>query len=180
MGVEHSNIPEPAAESAATTTGEPVEAMPSVEELLKRAELASQEHHDAWLRARADAENIRKRAQLELASAHKFAIEGFASELLAVKDALEAALTVQSSSIDDLHSGVSLTIKQLISAFEKFNIVEINPMNEKFDPRRHHAMGTAESDAPTNTVLEVMQKGYSLHERILRPALVRVSKAKTG
>jgi molecular chaperone GrpE len=154
------------------------ETMPSIEEMLKQAELAAQEHHDAWLRAKAEAENIRRRAQEDVAKAHKFAVEGFSSELLAVKDSLEAALAVENATVESLKSGVELTLKQLVSVFDKFNIAEINPVGEKFDPHKHQAMGMAESDAAPNTVVTVLQKGYQLHDRILRPALVMVAKAK--
>lgn len=169
-------LPDSAQGQAAEGAPEP-ETMPSMEELLRRAELAAQEHHDAWLRARAETENIRKRAQTDIATAHKFAIENFSSDLLAVKDSLEAALGAESASLDSLKSGVELTLKQLISVFEKFNISEINPLNEKFDPHRHQAMSIVPSDAAPNTVVRVMQKGYALHERILRPALVLVAKS---
>ncbi|MDD5329507.1 MAG: nucleotide exchange factor GrpE [Sulfuricella sp.] len=158
--------------------GEAGESMPSLEELLKQAELAAQEHHDAWLRAKADAENIRKRTQLEIANAHKFAVEGFSSELLAVKDSLEAALKVETSDLASMKSGVELTLKQLIAAFEKFNLSEISPVGEKFDPHKHQAMSMVEADAAPNTVVNVLQKGYLLHDRVLRPALVIVAKAK--
>jgi len=155
-----------------------VESMPSMEEMLKQAELAAQEHHDAWLRAKADADNIRKRAQVDIANAHKYANESFSSELLAVKDSLEAALNVENTTLNNLKSGVELTLKQLVSVFEKFSITEINPMGEKFDPHQHQAMSMVEADAAPNTVIGVMQKGYKLNDRILRPALVMISKAK--
>ncbi|OGA53128.1 MAG: nucleotide exchange factor GrpE [Betaproteobacteria bacterium RIFCSPLOWO2_12_FULL_62_13] len=164
----------PAAEPAQPV----VEVVPSVEELLRTAELAAQEHHDAWLRAKAEADNIRKRAQAEIASAHKFAVENFASELLAVKDSLEAALATDNTAVERLKSGVELTLKQLTSVFEKFNLTEINPAGEKFDPHRHQAISTVESDAEPNTVVQVLQKGYLLHERLIRPALVTVARAR--
>ena len=162
-------------ESAAADS---VESMPSMEEMLKQAELTAQEHHDAWLRAKADAENIRKRAQTDITNAHKYAVENFSSELLAVKDSLEAALNVENTTLENLKSGVDLTLKQLVSVFEKFSIADINPMGEKFDPHQHQAMSMVESDAAPNTVVGVMQKGYKLNDRILRPALVMVAKAK--
>jgi len=154
------------------------EAAPSLEALLKRAELAAEEHHDAWLRARAEADNIRKRAQAEITSAHKFAIESFASELLAVKDSLEAALRAEIASVESMKSGVELTLKQLRGVFEKFSLSEIDPIGQKFDPHRHQAITVVESDAEPNTVVQVLQKGYLLHDRVIRPALVTVAKAK--
>lgn len=157
----------------------PAESMPGVEALLKKAELAAQEHHDAWLRAKAEADNVRKRAQAEIASAHKFAVESFATELLAVKDSLEAALATDNATADSLRSGVELTLRQLKAVFDKFNLAEIDPAGQKFDPHRHQAISTAESDAEPNTVVQVLQKGYLLHERVIRPALVSVAKQKS-
>jgi molecular chaperone GrpE len=150
-----------------------------LEKRLKEAELAAQEHHDAWLRARAEADNIRKRTQTEVSNAHKFAVENFASELLAVKDSLEAALASENTTIEALRSGVELTLRQLKSVFEKFNVREIDPLGEKFDPYRHEAISTVEADCEPNTVVQVLQKGYLLHERVVRPALVTVCKAKS-
>ncbi|MDP3482055.1 MAG: nucleotide exchange factor GrpE [Sulfuricella sp.] len=158
--------------------GEAAEVMPSLEEMLKQAELNAQEHHDAWLRAKADADNIRKRTQVEITNAHKFAVEGFSSELLAVKDSLEAAIKVETADLASMKSGVELTLRQLVSVFEKFNLSEIDPMGEKFDPHKHQAMSMVEADAAPNTVVSVLQKGYLLHDRVLRPALVMVAKAK--
>ncbi len=159
-------------------TGEGIDTMPSMEEMLKQAELLAQEHHDAWLRAKADSDNTRKRAQVDIGNAHKYAVENFSSELLTVKDSLEAALNIENTTLENLKSGVELTLKQLISVFEKFNIAEVNPMGEKFDPHQHQAMSMVEADVAPNTVIGVMQKGYKLNDRILRPALVMVAKAK--
>jgi molecular chaperone GrpE len=154
------------------------EIMPSLEELLKAAELQAAEHHDAWLRAKAETENMRRRAAEDVDRARKFAVENFASELLAVKDSLEAALTVESPSVDNLKDGVELTLKQLTAAFGKFNLADIDPLGEKFDPHQHQAIQVVESDQPANTVVTVLQKGYRLNERTLRPALVMVAKGK--
>ena len=170
---------QPAAPGKAQVAPEsPSEAEPNLETLLKRAELAAEEHHDAWLRARAEADNIRKRAQTEIAAAHKFAVESFASELLAVKDSLEAALNAENASVESMKSGVELTLKQLQSVFQKFSLSEIDPAGQKFDPHRHQAITMVESDAESNTVVQVLQKGYLLHDRVIRPALVTVAKAK--
>jgi molecular chaperone GrpE len=155
-----------------------VETMPGPEELLRQAELAAQEHHDAWLRAKAEADNVRKRAQAEVAAAHKFAVENFAAELLAVKDSLEAALAAENATIESLRSGVELTLKQMNAVFEKFSLAEVNPAGGKFDPHQHQAISVVESDAAPNTVVQVLQKGYLLHDRVIRPALVTVAKAK--
>ena len=154
------------------------EVMPSLEELLKAAELQSAEHHDAWLRAKAETENMRRRAADDVDKARKFAAESFASDLLAVKDSLEAALAAETPSVENLRDGVELTLKQMIAAFSRFNLHDIDPMGEKFDPHQHQAIQMLESDQPANTVVTVLQKGYRLHERILRPALVMVAKGK--
>lgn len=154
------------------------EIMPSLEELLKAAELQAAEHHDAWLRAKAETENMRRRAAEDVDKARKFAVENFANELLAVKDSLEAALAAGSPSVENLKDGVELTLKQLAAAFAKFNLVDIDPLGEKFDPHQHQAIQVVESDQPANTVVTVLQKGYRLNERTLRPALVMVAKGK--
>lgn len=161
-----------------STVKPPVDVMPSLEELLKKAELDAAEHHDAWLRAKADSENIRKRAQVDIANAHKYAIDNFSTELLAVMDSLEAALAVENATVENFKNGMELTLKQLTAAFDKFNLKVINPDGEKFDPHQHEAMCTVDSDLTPNTVVHVMQKGYVLNDRIIRPALVTVSKAK--
>ena len=155
-----------------------VETMPSLEQLLKQAELDAAEHHDAWLRAKADAENIRKRAQADIANAHKYAIENFSTELLAVMDSLEAALAVENATVENFKNGMELTLKQLAAAFNKFNIKVIEPVGAKFDPHQHQAMCAMDSDLVPNTVVQVMQKGYMLNDRVIRPALVTVSKAQ--
>jgi molecular chaperone GrpE len=152
--------------------------MPSLEALLKAAELQAAEHHDAWLRAKAETENMRRRAAEDVDKARKFAVENFASELMAVKDSLEAALAVESPSVENLKDGVELTLKQLTAAFGKFNLNDIDPLGEKFDPHQHQAIQVVESDQPANTVVTVLQKGYRLNERTLRPALVMVAKGK--
>ena len=155
-----------------------IQAAPDPVELLRRAELKAQEHHDAWLRAKAEADNIRKRTQIELANAYKYAIESFALELLPVKDSLEATLAADSAAIDALKSGVELTLKQLNAVFEKTNIREINPAGEKFDPHQHQAISMLPSEKEPNTVINVLQKGYRLHDRVIRPALVTIAGPK--
>ena len=170
---EHS--PQPAQEPSVEPQ---VEVMPSLEEMLAEAERKAQEHYDAWMYAKAEAENIRRRAHEDTEKARKFALEKFSGELLSVKDSLDAALNVESATVESYKSGVELTQKQLSSVFEKFNIVELNPVGEKFDPHKHQAISMVEAEAEPNTVVQVLQKGYTLHERVLRPALVMVSKAK--
>ena len=148
----------------------------SLAEKLRLAENAAQEHRDAWLRAKAEADNIRKRAQTEVANAHKFALESFSAELLPVKDSLEAALLADNATVDSMKSGVELTLKQLAAVFERFSIVEVDPAGQRFDPHRHQAISTQESAAEPNTVVRVLQKGYLLNDRVVRPALVIVAK----
>jgi len=164
-----------------TTSAEPTaanapEVMPSLEEMLKEAERKAQEHYDAWMYAKAEGENIRRRAADDVIKAQKFAVERFSNEMLAVKDSLEAGLAVGTATVESFKSGMELTLKQLSSVFEKFNISEINPLGEKLDPHKHQAIGMVDSDQPANTVVSVMQKGYALNDRVLRPALVMVSK----
>jgi molecular chaperone GrpE len=167
------------AENRATET-RTVERIPGMEELLRKAELAAEEHHDAWLRAKAETENVRRRAQTDIANAHKYALEGFAVELLSVRDSLEAALASGNGPTDALRSGVELTLKQLTYAFEKFSIKEINPLGEKFDPHKHQGIGAVDADADPNTVVSVLQKGYSLNDRVIRPALVTIAKSRSS
>ena len=154
------------------------EVMPSLEESLKEAERKAQEHYDAWMYAKAESENIRRRAVEDVSKAHKFAVERFANELLAVKDSLEAGLAVETATVESFKSGMELTLKQLTGVFEKFHLSEINPVGEKFDAHKHQAIGMLESAQEANTVISVMQKGYALNDRVLRPALVMVAKAK--
>lgn len=176
LGVGEAAAASPALDTAAESVAE---LMPSLEEMLKAAELKAAEHHDAWLRAKAETENLRRRTQDDVAKAHKFAAEKFAGELLAVKDSLEAALANEQQDVAALKAGVELTLKQLVAAFEKATVRELNPLGEKFDPHFHQAIAMVEAEQEANTVVSVLQKGYALHERILRPALVTVAKPKS-
>jgi len=149
-----------------------------LEQQLAEAQAQAAQHREAMLRALADAENARKRFQAEAANAQKYALERFAESLLPVMDSLEAALANPEASPQALRDGVSLTLRQLTSALEKARIAPIAPVpGERFDPHRHQAMAAVESDSEPNTVVATMQKGYQLHDRILRPALVTVAKA---
>lgn len=170
-------INETPADETAAQTG--TENTPSLEEQLKLAEQKVAETQDAWLRAKAEGENIRRRAQEDIAKASKFAVEKFAGELIAVRDSLEAALASDKQTAEDLKAGVELTLKQLTAAFEKSALLEINPLEDKFDPHKHQAISQVEADGEPNRVITVLQKGYALHERVIRPALVIVSKAKS-
>ena len=152
-------------------------APPSLEQQVRQAEQKAQEHLDSWLRAKAETENLRKRAQADIAGAHKYAVENLAEALLPVRDSLEAALAIENATLESLKSGVELTLRQLNAVFEKARLTEINPVNEKFDPHKHQAMTVVPHPGEPNQVVSVMQKGYLLHERVIRPALVTVSKA---
>ena len=126
----------------------------------------------AVLYAKAETENFRIRSIDEMDKTRKYAIENFASEILLVKDSLDASLMVDESSLENYKEGMELTAKQLTSVFEKLNIKEIDPKGEVFDPNFHEAMTMVESDQDANTVISVMQKGYTLNERVLRPPLL--------
>lgn len=169
----------PPRQEAQESTAAP-DSMPSLEETLRQAELKAAEHHDAWLRAKAEAENVRRRAQEDIAKASKFAAEKFANAMLPVKDSLEAALATENQTLESLREGVELTLRQLVAAFQNAGVVEENPAGAKFDPNRHQAIGTVEAEGEPNTVVNVLQKGYLLHDRVLRPAMVMVSRAKGG
>jgi molecular chaperone GrpE len=125
---------------------------------------------------KAEGENIRRRAMDDIDKARKFALDKFSNELLAVKDSLDAALNVGNADVESYKNGVELTVKQLGAVFEKFNIAEINPVGEKFDPNKHQAISMLENSGEPNTVTSVLQKGYTLNDRVLRPALVMVAK----
>jgi len=175
-------IPAETADSVSTgAAGEAVaEPASDLGDLLKKAETEAAELRDAWLRAKAETDNVRKQAQNDIAKAHKYAIERFAQELLTVRDALELALATPHDTTEALKDGVELTLKNLKAAFEKAKIVEINPAGEKYDAHRHQAMTMIESDQPAGTVVQVFQKGYLLNDRVLRPALVAVAKKPEG
>ena len=146
----------------------------SLDELLAEAHARIEQQRDTMMRAVAEAENARKRAQAEAASAQKYALERFAEGLLPVMDSLEAAIQSKDP------SGIELTLKQLQNALEKSSIREIDPKpGERFDPHRHQAMAAVEAQAEPNSIVAVMQKGYALYDRVLRPALVTVAKSKS-
>jgi molecular chaperone GrpE len=150
----------------------------SLEELLAEAQAKIEEQREAMLRAVAEADNIRKRTQAEAANSQKYALERFAESLLPALDSLEAALNARDATSESLKSGVEITLKQLKGAFERGKILEINPApGERFDPHRHQAMAAVESPGEPNSIVSVMQKGYILHDRVMRPALVTVAKA---
>jgi molecular chaperone GrpE len=152
----------------------------SEEELLqqlKDAEKKAEENWELLLRTKAEMENLRKRTEKDLEKAHKYGVEKFVGEMLPVKDSMELGLAAQDATVESLHEGMQLTMNMFNSALEKLGVEEINPENEPFDPERHQAMTMQETDeVDANTVLTVMQKGYMLNERLVRPAMVVVSK----
>ncbi|MDP3744795.1 MAG: nucleotide exchange factor GrpE [Methylotenera sp.] len=152
------------------------EAETSTENRIAELEAALDEAKASVLYIKAEGENIRRRAMDDIDKARKFALEKFSNELLAVKDSLDAALLIEAADVHSYKDGVELTTKQLASVFEKFNIAEINPVGEKFDPNKHQAISMLENSGEPNTVTSVLQKGYTLNDRVLRPALVMVAK----
>ena len=159
---------------------EPLDELGQLQAQLLEAESKSAEYWDRLLRLQAEMENQRKRAQNDVTKARKFALEGIVNDLLPVKDSLEmglAAATAEDADPASLITGAELTLKMLAQVFEKNNILEVNPLDEKFDPEFHQAMSMQEVEGrDPNTVTGVMQKGYTLNERLVRPALVMVSK----
>ena len=140
----------------------------------KSADLA-----DQYLRAKAEAENARRRAEDEIAKARRFAVEAFAESLLPVADSLEAGLLIKDASIEQIREGAQATLRQLVAAFERNKVLAINPSaGTRFDPHQHQAISVVASELDANTVVTVLQKGYAIAERVLRPALVTVSAPK--
>jgi molecular chaperone GrpE len=166
---EEQVTPQPEQEIAAEITQTP-------EMRISELEAALEEAKASVLYVKAEGENIRRRAMDDIDKARKFALEKFSNELLAVKDSLDAALLIEATDVQSYKDGVELTAKQLASVFDKFNIAEINPVGEKFDPNKHQAISMLENSGEPNTVVNVLQKGYTLNERVLRPALVMVAK----
>lgn len=171
------DLPADAAAEASAPADQPA-AGPDLTMQLAELQAKLAEMQDAYLRAKAEADNIRRRAQEDIAKAHKFAVESFAEALLPVKDSLEMALKVESPSLESLKEGVEMTLKQLSAAFEKNRLLEINPQpGEKLDPMKHQAISMVPADQEPNTIVTVLQKGYMIADRLLRPALVTVSQA---
>lgn len=160
--------PQPTADTLVQTQAELAELQ------AKNSELA-----DQYLRAKADAENARRRAEDEISKARKFAVEGFAESLLPVADSLEAGLLIKDASPEQIREGAQATLRQLVAALERNKVMAINPgAGAKFDPHQHQAISVVPSEQEANTVVNVLQKGYLIADRILRPALVTVAAAK--
>ncbi|NPT46015.1 nucleotide exchange factor GrpE [Paraburkholderia sp. 1N] len=172
-----------AAEAAASQQDVAANAAPEApaagaEAALAEAEAKIVELQESFLRAKAETENVRRRAQEDVAKAHKFAIESFAEHLLPVVDSLEAAVAHSSDDLQKVREGVELTLRQLSGALEKGRVVALNPVGEKFDPHRHQAISMVPAEQEPNTVVAVLQKGFVIADRVLRPALVTVAAPK--
>ncbi|ABM95452.1 MULTISPECIES: nucleotide exchange factor GrpE [Methylibium] len=149
------------------------------EQRLAELEAKHSEMADAYLRAKAEAENTRRRAEEEMSKARKFAVEGFADSLLPVKDSLEAALAIEGATVEQLREGTHATLRQLATALERNKVIEISPpAGTKFDPHQHQAITMVPVEQEANTVVAVLQKGYLIADRVLRPALVTVAAPK--
>lgn len=154
------------------------QAVAELEQALQEANDRADANGDMHMRSLAELENVKRRAQKDIEQAHKFALEKFSIDLLAVKDSLELGLSVEDADVEKIREGTELTLKMLTQVLDKFNIVELDPVGETFDPNQHQAMTMQpSSEHPPNTVISVMQKGYQLNDRLLRPAMVIVSKA---
>jgi molecular chaperone GrpE len=168
-----------AQQPAAAAGDQAAQAQPSgAEAALAEAQAKVAELQENFLRAKAETENVRRRGQEDVAKAHKFAIESFAEHLLPVVDSLEAAVTHSTDDLAKVREGVELTLRQLTGALEKGKVVALNPVGEKFDPHRHQAISMVPADQEPNTVVAVLQKGYVIADRVLRPALVTVAAPK--
>ncbi len=168
-----------AGQAGVPPTGEASSAQADLEAQLSATEAKLAEMHDAFMRAKADAENIRRRAQEDVTKAHKFAIESFAEAMVPVRDSLEMALKVETQTVEAMREGVEMTLKQLSAAFEKNRLLEVMPAaGEKLDPNKHQAVAVVPSEQEANTVVTVLQKGYMIADRLLRPAIVTAAAPK--
>lgn len=163
---------------ASTMASHEADALQKAQADLAALQAKSAELADQYLRAKADAENARRRAEDEIAKARKFAVESFAESLLPVADSLEAGLAIKDATIEQVREGAQATLRQLIAALERNKVQSINPAaGSKFDPHQHQAISVVPADQEANTVVSVLQKGYLIAERVLRPALVTVAGA---
>ncbi len=176
---QHDDIHPAASDESVIAEHESADLEPSTASKLVETEARLAAAQDAFLRAKADVENFRRRAQEDIARAHKFAIESFAEALVPVKDSLEMALKVEVLTVESLKEGVEMTLKQLSSAFDKNRLMEVAPQpGEKLDPMKHQAISMVPAEQEANTIVNVLQKGYLIADRLLRPALVTVAQEK--
>ncbi|MBL4712528.1 MAG: nucleotide exchange factor GrpE [Gammaproteobacteria bacterium] len=160
------------------TTESPEKNADSLEAQLENAQAKAKENWDQYLRAKAEMDNLRRRNTKDVENAHKYGIEKFANELLPVLDGMAMGLSTEDASAESLREGVELTLSMLGKMMENLGIEEVDPLNEKFDAEKHQAMSMQpNADVEPNTVIAVMQKGYVLNDRLIRPAMVMVSKA---
>jgi molecular chaperone GrpE len=179
MNQTTTNTTETADAAAALGDGTPQSAPQTPEAQLADLQARHAEVSDAYLRAKAEVENTRRRAEEEMAKARKFAVEGFAESLLPVKDSLEAALAIANATPEQMREGVEATLRQLSAALERNRVLIISPSaGTKFDPTQHQAISMVSAEQEPNTVVSVLQKGYLIAERVLRPALVTVAAPK--
>ena len=175
----HQNTPEITPDPGQQAGSEAQAGAASAEQRLAELEARHAEVSDAYLRAKAEAENTRRRAEEEVTKARKFAVEAFAESMLPVKDSLEAAIAIQNATPEQMLEGVHATLRQLTAALERNKVVQIAPpAGTKFDPHQHQAISMVPADQEANTVVGVLQKGYSIADRVLRPALVTVAAPK--
>ena len=173
---QKSELPDLADATGASPAAEPEPADLSLATRLAELEARHADVSDAFLRAKAEAENTRRRAEDEISKARKYAVESFAESLLPVKDSLEAAIAIQSATPEQLLEGVHATLRQLAAALERNKVLEINPAaGVKFDPHQHQAISVVPAAQEANTVVMVLQKGYVISDRVLRPALITVA-----
>jgi molecular chaperone GrpE len=173
------NAPVSPEEALAAEAANQADAVATLTQDLSTLKAQNADLADQFLRAKAEAENARRRAEEEVSKARKFAVESFAESLLAVADSLEAGLAIQEATREQLREGTEATLKQLKSALERHKVLEINPIGAaKFDPHQHQAISMVPADQEANTVVSVLQKGYLIADRVLRPALVTVAAPK--
>ena len=175
----HATAPMSAEELEAAQAANEVDALSAAQAELATLKAKSADLADQYLRAKAEAENARRRAEDEITKARKFAVESFAEGLLPVMDSLEAGLAIKDASIEQVREGAHATLRQLTAALERSKVIAINPEpGARFDPHFHQAISVVPSDLEANSVVMVLQKGYSIADRVMRPALVTVSAAK--
>jgi molecular chaperone GrpE len=186
MSESNPNTPNQAAEAyqsaeeqQAGQAADDAQALAHAQAELAQLQAKSAELADQYLRAKAEAENARRRAEDEITKARKYAVESFAESLLPVADSLEAGLLIKDATVEQIREGAQATLRQLVSALERNKVLAINPeAGTKFDPHQHQAISVVPSELEANTVVSVLQKGYSITERVLRPALVTVAASK--
>lgn len=176
----------PGAEASAAHDLEPAPEIDQLRAELDQARAEAAENLDRFLRAKAEAENTRRRAEADVTAAHKYALDRFAAEIISVRDSLDLARMVElpkdtSPAVQKMHEGLDLTLKLMDSVFQKFGVTRLDPKGQKFDPERHQAISMVESvEVPPGHVVSVVQKGYLLNDRLLRPAMVVVARAASA